>query len=170
MKLTHDLSQRQIDMVLARPHPARGTAMTKARVGPADLGIDLGKPTDAVVFRWLIACSLFGARISQEIAARAFGELDRALLLTPSKLANADWQVLVDQLGAGGYRRYDESTARELIEMGRLAVDKYGGKITRIRNGVASKKELTERVQEFKGVGPTAAKIFLREMAPAWKL
>lgn len=145
-------------------------AKAKARIGPAELGIKLGPRSDAAVFRWLVACQLFGARISQDIAARAFGELDRAGVLSPAKLASADWQRLVDLLGAGGYRRYDESTARELIDVGRLAVDKYGGKITRLRNGVTSKKELAERLQEFKGIGPTAANIFLREMAPVWQL
>lgn len=146
-------------------------ASTKARIGPADLGIDLAKrPTDAAVFRWLVACQLFGARISQDIAARAFVELDKAGMVRPRNLANADWQRLVDLLGAGGYRRYDESTARELIEAGKLAVDRYGGKLTGIRAGVATKKELAARVQEFKGIGPTAADIFVRELASAWQL
>lgn len=143
---------------------------TKARIGPKELGIKLDKPTDAAVFRWLIACQLFGARISQDIAARTFGELDKAGLLTPRKLAAADWQRLVDLLGAGGYKRYDESTARELQEVGRLALDKYDGKLTRLRNGVTSRKELAERAREFKGIGPTAADIFVRELAPAWDL
>src|SRR3954469_7633385 len=102
-------------------------ASTKARIGPADLGIDLHAPSDAAVFRWLVACQLFGARISQDIAARAFRELDTSGMVTPGKLANADWQQLVDLLGAGRYRGYDESTARELIELGKLALDKYGG-------------------------------------------
>lgn len=108
-------------------------ADSKGRIGPDDLGIGLGPASDAAVFRWLVACQLFGARISQDIAARTFTELDKAGVLTPRKLAGADWQRLVDLLGAGGYRRYDESTARELIAVGKLAVDKYRGKITRIR-------------------------------------
>jgi endonuclease III len=145
-------------------------ANTKARIGPKDLGIDLAQPTDSEVFRWLVACQLFGARISQDIAAKAFTALDKDGVVTPRKLANADWQHLVDLLGEGGYKRYDESTARELIEVGKLAVDKYGGKVTRLRDNASSKKEISERLQEFKGVGPTAADIFLREMAPKWKL
>lgn len=143
-------------------------AGTKARIGPTDLGIDLRNATDGTVFRWLVACQLFGARISQDIAAQTFRELDKDGVLSPRKLADADWQHLVDLLGAGGYRRYDESTARELIEVGRLARDKYHGKITKIREGATTKKQLTERLREFNGVGPTAADIFLREMAPIW--
>jgi endonuclease III len=145
-------------------------ADSKGRIGPNDLGIGLGPASDAAVFRWLVACQLFGARISQDIAARTFTELEKAGVLTPRKLAGADWQRLVDLLGAGGYRRYDESTARELIAVGKLAVDKYRGKITRIREGAATKTQVADRLQEFQGVGPTAAQIFLREMAPIWKL
>lgn len=144
--------------------------MAKARIGPAELGIDLSGGSDTAIFRWLVACQLFGARISQDVAARAFRELDKAGVLTPRKLADADWQRLVDLLGAGGYRRYDESTARELIDVGRLAIDKYSGQVSKMRDGVDSKKELARRTQEFKGIGPTAADIFVREMAPVWKL
>lgn len=145
-------------------------AGTKARVGPKDLGINLSKGTDAEVFRWLVACQLFGARISQDVAARTFTVLDKAGMVTPRKLAGAEWQHLVDLLGEGGYRRYDESTARELIEVGKLAVDRYDGKVTRIRQDADSKKEVSERLQEFKGIGPASADIFLREMASKWTL
>lgn len=140
------------------------------KIGPDDLGITLSASSNVQVFRWLVACQLFGARISQEIAARAFRELDKAGMTRPQALRDADWQKLVDLLGAGGYRRYDESTARELIDMGRLAMDRYGGKVTRIRGEAAGRKEISGRLQEFKGIGPTAAKIFLREMGPIWQL
>jgi len=141
---------------------------TKDRIGPADLGIDLSKPTDAQVFKWLVACDLFGRRISQDIAASAFTELDKARLLSPRKLAEADWQQLVDLLGLGGYKRYDESTASELIKLGQDALQSYGGKLSRITAGEgrrkASKAEVKRRVQKFKGIGPTAAGIFVREL------
>lgn len=140
------------------------------RIGPADLKIRLSARSDKEVFRWLVACQLFGARISQEIAARTFAELDRAGMTRPQALAGADWQRLVDLLGAGGYRRYDESTARELIKVGRLAMDRYGGRITRLRKDAGSRAEVTRRLQEFPGVGPTAARIFLRDMGPIWDL
>ncbi len=144
--------------------------MAGKNIGPDDLGIKLTANSNKEAFRWLVACQLFGARISQQIAARTFGELDRAGKTRPQALRDADWQELVDLLGAGGYRRYDESTARELIEVGRLAMDRYDGKITRIRKDAGSRKQVTERLQEFQGVGPTAARIFLREMGPLWEL
>lgn len=146
------------------------TTGRKDRIGPEELGIDLARNSDREVFRWLVACELFGARISQDIAARAFAELDRAGVLTPRKLADADWQHLVDLLGRGGYRRYDESTARQLIATGKLAVDKYGGHLSTLPRDAGSRKDVEARLREFTGIGPTSAGIFLREMGPGWKV
>ena len=143
---------------------------TKHRITAPDLHIDLAKGTDAQVFRWLVACLLFGARISQDIAARAYAELDKLGVLTPRRLAEADWQDVVDALGRGGYRRYDESTARELISLGRSVLDEYGGHAARIRDGADTKAAAAGRVQEFTGIGPAAADIFVREIMPTWGL
>jgi hypothetical protein len=142
--------------------------VTKERIGAKDLGINLGKGSDREVFKWLIACQLFGARISQDIAARTFTELDKAGLTTPRKLADADWQRVVDLLGAGGYRRYDESTARELISIGKYVIERYGGSMRKLHGVATSKADLERKLQEFKGVGPTATRIFLREMESVW--
>lgn len=143
-------------------------ATRKDRIGPDDLGIDPGKGTDAQLFKWLVACDLFGRRISQDLAAAAFTELDKARLLSPKKLAAADWQRLVDLLGAGGYKRYDESTASELIKLGQDTLDRYHGRLSKMIAAEdrkhASKAEVKKRVQEFKGIGPTAADIFVREL------
>ncbi|HEY6480210.1 MAG TPA: hypothetical protein VIZ00_09280 [Streptosporangiaceae bacterium] len=143
---------------------------TKHRITASDLHIDLARGTDAQVFRWLVACLLFGARISQDIAARAYAELDKLRVLTPGRLAGADWMDLVHALDRGGYRRYDESTARELISLGQRVLDEYGGHAARIRAGADSKRAVAGRVQEFTGIGPAAADIFVREIPPAWGL
>jgi hypothetical protein len=145
-------------------------ATGKRRVGPGELGIDVGKGTDAPAFRWLVACLLFGNRISQDVAAHAYRELDRLHVLTPKRLADADWQELVDALGRGGYKHYDESTARELIGLGRRVTEEYGGHLARLKGDVHSRGELTAKAQEFTGIGPTTARIFVRELAPVWGL
>ena len=135
----------------------------KARIGAHDLGIDPGSDDDAELFRWFVACQLFGARISQEIAAAAFKELDAAGFTTPRGLAEAGWQSVVDALGRGGYRRYDESTARELIQMGKDLIERYGGSMRSLHDAAESKADLRRKLQEFKGIGPTSCRIFLRE-------
>lgn len=140
------------------------TRRTRDRVGAGDLGIDLSEPDDSSLFRWLTACLLFGTRISQEIAADAFRALDADGIVTPRKLADADWQHLVDLLGEGHYRRYDESKARELIILGRDVLERYDGRLSRMLDEAGTKRELTAKLEEFTGIGPVAAKIFLREV------
>lgn len=144
-------------------------ASSKDRIGAKDLGIDLSKPTDGQLFKWLVACLLFGTRISQEIAAAAYQALDDDRVLTPKRLANADWQHLVDLLGRGRYRRYDESKARELIALGHDVEERYGGRLSRLAKDADSTAEIKRRLGEFTGIGPTATRIFLRDVGDAWK-
>jgi len=163
------LAREKIIAVEVVPSGEGSVVGTKRKIGAADLGIDLSQGSDPEVFKWLIACQLFGERISQEIAAKTFTELDKEGYTTPKKLAEADWQALVDVLGRGGYRRYDESTAGELISIGQYMLDSYAGSMSKLRDDAGgSKKEISSRIQEFKGVGPTAAKIFMREMWTVW--
>lgn len=143
---------------------------TKKRIQTSDLGIDLSQGSDDEVFKWLVACKLFGRPISQDVAAAAFTELDKAGVVTPHRLANADWQHLVDLLGQGGYRRYDESTASELIKLGQDTLDRYDGSLAKLPRGTETKKAVRERLQEFKGIGPTSTDIFLREVGPLWDM
>lgn len=145
-------------------------ATQKERIGASDLDIDLSRGEDSQTFKWLVACDLFGRRISQDIAAATFQELDRAGVVTPHKLANADWQHLVDLLGQGGYKRYDESTASELIKLGQDTLDRYDGSLAKLPAGAETKKAIRERLQAFKGIGPTSADIFLREIGPLWNV
>jgi endonuclease III len=140
----------------------------KARIGPRELGIDLSAGSGRQVFKWLIACQLFGERISQEVAAKTFKELDKAGYTKPKKLANADWQAVVDALGRGGYRRYDESTARELISIGQRLTKRYDGSMKKWHQHAVGRAAITKQVQEFKGVGPKAAEIFARELKGIW--
>lgn len=74
-----------------------------------DLGIDLTVPEDR--FRWFLASILFGARISEKIAARTYMALERAGLDSPENILSAGWDELVRILDEGGYVRYDFSTA-----------------------------------------------------------
>jgi 3-methyladenine DNA glycosylase/8-oxoguanine DNA glycosylase len=136
----------------------------KERTSPQDLNIDLSGQHEDEVFKWFLACLLFARPISQEIAAKTFRILDGHGFSTPKQLAEADWQELVDLLGEGGYRRYDESTARELIDFGKRMLELYDGDILRIRDEARDDLDVHKRLQEFTGIGPTAVQIFLREL------
>lgn len=137
--------------------------MTAKRIGARDLGIDLSRNTDSQTFKWLVACLLFGARIKQEIAAATYRELEHEGVLTPHRLANANWQHLVNLLGEGGYKRYDESTARELIKLGKDVENRYHGSLAKVWADKPGRAEVSRRLQEFTGIGPTAADIFMRD-------
>lgn len=145
----------------------------KDRIGAADLGLDLSsgkgdRGDDAVLFRWLVACLLFGARINQERAAAAFAELDGDGVLTPQRLADASEKHLVGLLDAGRYTRYDDTKAAELTRLGHDVLERYDGRLSRLPEGATTKKEVSHRLQEFMGIGPVAADIFLRDAPAGW--
>ncbi|MGY1488201.1 hypothetical protein ACW4YW_02205 [Methylobacillus pratensis] len=60
--------------------------------------------------------------------------------------------------GEGHYKRYDESTAPNMLNM---AAFQYQGKIGNFLSASEKKSEIAERLQEIKGVGPKVAEIFL---------
>ena len=140
----------------------------KDRTDASDLGLDLSSDDDAELFRWLVACLLFGARISQEIAASAFRTLDGDGVLTPAKLAGASEKHLVALLDEARYTRYDDSKAAELVKLGHDVQERHGGRLSRLPEGARTTKEVSERLQEFIGIGPVAAEIFLRDAPAAW--
>ena len=107
----------------------------KDRTDAADLGLDLSGGDDATLFRWLVACLLFGARISQDRAAAAFAELDGDGVLTPQGLAEASDAHLVALLDAGRYTRFDDSKAAELRRLGRDVLDRYDGRLSALPEG-----------------------------------
>ncbi|EPJ42149.1 hypothetical protein STAFG_0799 [Streptomyces afghaniensis 772] len=84
-------------------------------------------------------------------------------------MAEADWQERVDALGRGGYRRYDERTATQLGDGAELLNERWGGDLRRLRREADGKvSELRHLLQEFPGMGPAGADIFLREVQGVW--
>ena len=87
----------------------------KKKIQSADLGIDLASCEERDLFRWFLACLLFGKQIQQEIARAAFEAIDRAELNSPSAVAEAGWNKLVELLDRAHYVRYDFSTASKIL-------------------------------------------------------
>jgi hypothetical protein len=128
------------------------------------LGIDLASGRDLELFKWLVACILFGHRIQQDIAAKAFRELDRGGFTSPNKVREAGWQSIVDALGRGHFVRYDESTADRLLAAEALLREKYKGSMRELLDAADDRKDLEKRLKEFKGIGPKSVSIFLRDL------
>jgi endonuclease III len=123
----------------------------------------------APLFQLLVLAQLLSARIATGIAIAAAREVSAAGWTTPQRLRDAPRPRLVAALGRAGYRRYDERTATQLREMGALVLDRYGGDLRRLAGEAAGDVERAARlIQEVKGIGPTGAAVFLREVQQVW--
>ena len=130
-----------------------------------ELGLNLRKPRDR--FKWFLASILFAKRISSEIARKTYKLFEAEGLTTPDALLRAGWDKLVEVLDAGGYVRYDFSTATNLLEMAKGLKQRYGD-LERLHEEAAGPRELERLLQGLRGIGPTATNIFLRELRGIW--
>ena len=137
----------------------------------AELGIDLAGGESGEVYKWFLAALLFGARISEAIAAHAYREFERAQLLTPEKILAAGWDRLVRVLDRGGYVRYDFKTATKLLDINRALMQQYQGDLNRLHAACRDEAELERRLKALgKGIGEVTVNIFLRELRGIWRL
>lgn len=116
------------------------------------------------LFKWFLACLLFGKPIQQEVAKRTYFEFEKEGLVTPTAILDAGWDKLVEVLDRGHYVRYDFSTADKLLNVMTELNINYGGEIAHLIKIAQSKKDLHCLLQEFKGIGPKTAEIFTREI------
>ena len=144
--------------------------MPGKNISAADLGIDIEHGGEKALFKWFLASFLFGKRIQQSVAESAWHVLvDEHKLDTPAKICRHSWQELVDLLGEGHYKRYDESTAERLLKLCHKLDDEYDGKLGRLHETSDSAADLKRRLREFNGVGPKTLEIFMREAKKVWK-
>jgi len=133
-----------------------------------EAGVSL-RDTPAPLFQVLVLALLLSARIQAGLAVAAARALFDAGMRDARRMADATWQQRVDALGRGGYRRYDESTATRLGDGAQLLLDRWGGDLRTLhREAGDSTAVLSEALQEFPGIGPAGADIFLREVQGVW--
>jgi endonuclease III len=130
-----------------------------------ELGIDVKKEP----FKWFLASILFGARISTGIAKKTYRAYEQAGLTSPRKLASIDEMTLIKIHGRGGYARYDGITAEYILGVARKLLEDHDGEIRKLDEVSRDPRDLERRLQEFRGVGPVTAKIFLRELRGIWR-
>ena len=133
-----------------------------------DAGIRLAdKP--APLYQLLVLVKLLSARITADIAVQAARELFAAGYTTPKAMRQASWQDRVDALGRAHYRRYDERTATMLGNGAGLLDERWHGDLRRLRDEARGEtKQIRSLLQEFPGIGPSGADIFLREVQAVW--
>jgi hypothetical protein len=131
------------------------------------LRIELSSKKEKEVFKWFLACLLFGKPIQTEIAEQAYLELVAARLTSPDAILCDGWDKLVLLLDQAHYVRYDFSTATKLLEVCQELKRRYGT-LTNLLAKTRTASELFLKLQEFKHIGPVTARIFLREVRPIW--
>ena len=141
--------------------------MTKNASYARRLQIDLASKNEQELFKWFLACLLFGKPIQTAIAERAYQELVGARLTSPNAVLRAGWNKLVCLLDRAHYVRYDFSTATKLLEVCQELKHRYGT-LTNLLAQARTASELSRTLQEFKYIGPVTARIFLREVRPIW--
>jgi hypothetical protein len=130
-----------------------------------ELGIDVRKEP----FKWFLASMLFGARISTSIAKKTYNAYKAEGLTSPEKIAASNEVTLIGIHGRGGYARYDGITAEYVIGVAKKLLEDYNGEIEKLDKISENPDDLERRLQEFRGVGPVTAKIFLRELRDIWE-
>lgn len=135
----------------------------KGKIYSKELGIDLKSGKEEEIFKWFLACLLFGRPIQQEVAKRTYFEFEKEGVSSPGKILEAGWNKLVEILDRGHYVRYDFSTATKLLEISEELKRRYGSLGELLRQS-KNRRDLETRLQEFKGIGPVTVRIFLREL------
>jgi endonuclease III len=134
-----------------------------------ELGIDLSGARPDMLFKWLLASKLFGARISTDIAIRTYRELERRGVTTPEGIIETGWDGLVEILDDGGYVRYDFSTATRLLEIAGNLLMRYGGDLNELHKKARGEEDLERLLKDLgKGIGDVTVNIFLRELRDIW--
>ncbi|MEJ8574773.1 hypothetical protein [Microbaculum marinum] len=157
---------------MARPNRsemAKRLLDSYGRTYSGELSIDIARNTPSPLFRWLVACLLFSARIRADAAASAAAALSKQGWRTPARMIDAGWRARTDVLNRAGYARYDESTSRMLEDTARLLQESYRGDLRRLREAAGrDSAEERRRLKAFKGIGDVGADLFFREMQAVW--
>lgn len=159
MGRTAKIAQRRMLRVLLE---RCGTTFTQ------EIGIRLqNKP--APLFQLLFSALLLSARIPSRNAVRAARALIESGLTTPDKMARASWQDRVDVITWHGYKRYDERTSTMLGDTAERLIANYQGDLRKLREEAGYDLKHEHRLlQQFSGIGPVGADIFLREAQLVW--
>jgi endonuclease III len=123
----------------------------------------------APLYQLLVLATLLSARIRASVAVATARALFDAGYRTPQAMHEASWQDRVDALGRGHYRRYDERTATMLGDSAELCLRRWKGDLRRLHAEADGQVgALRPLLDEFPGIGPTGADIFLREVQAVW--
>lgn len=133
-----------------------------------DAGITLrDKPKP--LFQLLILTMLASKPIAAEVAVAAAAEIFRCGIRTPVAVLRTERRTLIEAFGRAGYARYDESSATRLTALAARVRETYSGDLRRLADESGHDTRAASRaLQQFDGIGPTGADIYLREVQNVW--
>lgn len=121
------------------------------------------------LFQLLSLAMLASKPIAASVAVAAAREVFRAGLRTPAAVLDADRATMIAAFGRAGYARYDESSATRLTELATVVRDRYAGDLRTLAQETGQDtRAAAQALQQFDGIGPTGADIFLREAQNVW--
>ncbi|HKJ58605.1 MAG TPA: hypothetical protein VKA37_05215, partial [Halobacteriales archaeon] len=107
-------------------------ALEDSELYSEELGIDLAGTEDGELFEWFLASTLYGARISEEIARNTYRTFEAYDLLDPEAILDAGLDLLVDPvMREGGYVRYDNQRSSQVVRDCETLLDEYDGRLNR---------------------------------------
>lgn len=135
----------------------------KKKIYSSELGINLKLKRESELFKWFLACLLFGKPIQQSVAKGTYLEFVKEGLTSPEAIIAAGWDKLVEVLDRSHYVRYDFSTATKLLEVCQKLKSDYRT-LTNLLKSAKNKKDLEVKLLNFRGIGPVTVRIFLRDL------
>ena len=135
-----------------------------------EAGVPVAKGTPSALWQLLLLSHLLSSRISAELGVRAARELRRAFP-TAERLAGASHDDVHAALDRGDYLR-KHRTATMLRDTAAHCLERWEGDLRRLRAEAGEADdpaaEADALLQEFSGIGPVGAEVFLREVQVAW--
>lgn len=133
------------------------------------LGIDLCSGRNQEAVKWFLASVLYSKPIRESSATKTYGRFLQQGVVTVDRIVETGWEGLVSLLDAGGYTRYDFSTADKLLEVFGNLKKNYRGDLNLLHRESRDARDLENRLKTLgKGIGSTTVSIFLRDMRQVW--
>ena len=139
--------------MIKKPKPESSASM---------LGINV-RDSELDLFKWFLACFLFGKPIQSSVAIQTWELMVEHKLDTPWAIVDAKQRTLVGVLYEGKYTRYAESTASALKQCMEQLINWYEGSLQYMIDTSEDEEMFEKRLQKLYGVGPKVSEIFMRE-------
>ena len=127
-----------------------------------DFGLDVFDGDDDL-FRWFLLTYLLGKPIQSTVAVKTWKLFIEEKRDLPWAITQMSDRELVSLLHRGGYTRYQHVMTHALKTCMDQLVLMYDGSLTLMIEQSLDEDELSKRLQQFYGVGPKTAEIFMRE-------